>query len=48
MDILKAVQAYVSKMITEVPGMKVLLLDSHTVGHIPPPRQARLTGSRRL
>ncbi|CAD6566648.1 MAG: vacuolar protein sorting-associated protein 45 [Tremellales sp. Tagirdzhanova-0007] len=30
MDILKAVQAYVSKMITEVPGMKVLLLDSHT------------------
>lgn len=32
MDVLKAVQAYVNKMITEVPGMKVLLLDAHTVG----------------
>lgn len=31
MDVLKAVQAYVNKMITEVPGMKVLLLDAHTV-----------------
>lgn len=31
MDVLKAVQTYISKMITEVPGMKVLLLDSHTV-----------------
>lgn len=31
MDVLKAVQTYVMKMITEVPGMKVLLLDAHTV-----------------
>lgn len=31
MDVLKAVQTYVTKMITEVPGMKVLLLDAHTV-----------------
>lgn len=31
MDVLKAVQTYVIKMITEVPGMKVLLLDAHTV-----------------
>ncbi|WWD15774.1 hypothetical protein CI109_100197 [Kwoniella shandongensis] len=30
MDVLKAVQTYVMKMITEVPGMKVLLLDAHT------------------
>ncbi|KAL1411206.1 vacuolar protein sorting-associated protein 45 [Vanrija albida] len=30
MDVLKAVQTYVLKMITEVPGMKVLLLDAHT------------------
>ncbi|WVQ77964.1 hypothetical protein IAT38_000045 [Cryptococcus sp. DSM 104549] len=30
MDVLKAVQTYVQKMITEVPGMKVLLLDAHT------------------
>lgn len=33
MDVLKAVQTYVFKMITEVPGMKVLLLDAHTVRH---------------
>jgi hypothetical protein len=31
MDVLKAAQTYVKKMITEVPGMKVLLLDQHTV-----------------
>ncbi|KAK4689943.1 vacuolar protein sorting-associated protein 45, partial [Tremellales sp. Uapishka_1] len=30
MDILKAVQTYVNKILTEVPGMKVLLLDAHT------------------
>ncbi|WVQ98586.1 hypothetical protein IAU59_005715 [Kwoniella sp. CBS 9459] len=30
MDVLKAVQTYVLKMVTEVPGMKVLLLDAHT------------------
>jgi vacuolar protein sorting-associated protein 45 len=34
MDVLKAVQTYISRMITEVPGMKVLLLDSHTVSQI--------------
>ncbi|WRT66980.1 uncharacterized protein IL334_003945 [Kwoniella shivajii] len=30
MDVIKAVQTYIMKMITEVPGMKVLLLDAHT------------------
>jgi hypothetical protein len=34
MDVLKAVQTYVTKMITEVPGMKVLLLDAHTVSYL--------------
>lgn len=34
MDVLKAVQTYVTKMITEVPGMKVLLLDAHTVSSV--------------
>jgi hypothetical protein len=38
MDVLKAVQTYVTKMITEVSGMKVLLLDAHTV------RQSRIYG----
>jgi hypothetical protein len=33
MDVLKAVQVYIKKMITEVSGMKVLLLDAHTVCH---------------
>lgn len=32
MDVIKAVQNYVNKMIDEVPGMKVLLLDTETVG----------------
>lgn len=31
MDVLKAVQTYITKMVSEVSGMKVLLLDSHTV-----------------
>lgn len=31
MDILKAAQTYITKMVSEVSGMKVLLLDSHTV-----------------
>ena len=31
MDVLKAVQTYVNKMVGDVPGMKVLLLDAHTV-----------------
>ncbi|KIR53298.1 hypothetical protein I315_04335 [Cryptococcus gattii Ru294] len=30
MDVTKAVQTYLFKMISQVPGMKVLLLDSHT------------------
>jgi vacuolar protein sorting-associated protein 45 len=30
MDVLKACQTYLNKMITEVAGMKVLLLDAHT------------------
>ena len=31
MDLVKAVQHYVDKMINEVPGMKALLLDTDTV-----------------
>lgn len=31
MDVTKAIQTYLFKMINQVPGMKVLLLDSHTV-----------------
>lgn len=31
MDTLKAVNGYLDKMFGEVPGMKVLLLDGHTV-----------------
>jgi len=31
MDVLKAVQTYVNKMVGDVSGMKVLLLDAHTV-----------------
>ena len=34
MDVLKAVQTYLGKMIAEVAGMKVLLLDSYTVSHL--------------
>ncbi|OWZ52028.1 hypothetical protein C351_03663 [Cryptococcus neoformans c8] len=30
MDVTKAIQTYLFKMINQVPGMKVLLLDSHT------------------
>jgi hypothetical protein len=33
MDVLKAVQTYVNKMVGDVAGMKVLLLDAHTVSH---------------
>ena len=32
MDVLKAVQTYIQKMVAEASGMKVLLLDAHTVG----------------
>ena len=31
MDTLKAINGYLDKMFGEVPGMKVLLLDGHTV-----------------
>lgn len=31
MDLVKAVQNYILKMVNEVPGMKVLLLDAETV-----------------
>ncbi|GHJ83888.1 hypothetical protein NliqN6_0290 [Naganishia liquefaciens] len=30
MDIVKAVHTYLARLVTEVPGMKVLLLDAHT------------------
>jgi hypothetical protein len=33
MDVLKAVQTYLFKLLNEAPGMKVLLLDAHTVSH---------------
>jgi hypothetical protein len=33
MDVLKAVQNYIDKIVTKVSGMKVLLLDSETVGY---------------
>lgn len=36
MDVTKAVQTYLFKMISQVPGMKVLLLDSHTVRRLSP------------
>ncbi len=35
MDVTKAVSAYIDRMITEVPGMKVLLLDAETVSDRP-------------
>lgn len=31
MDVLKAVQTYLTRLTTDVSGMKVLLLDAHTV-----------------
>lgn len=36
MDVVKAVQTYLARLVAEVPGMKVLLLDAHTVRHPPP------------
>lgn len=36
MDVTKAIQTYLFKMINQVPGMKVLLLDSHTVRRLSP------------
>lgn len=34
MDALKAVQTYIIKMLDEVSGMKVLLMDAHTVSRV--------------
>lgn len=34
MDALKAVQTYIIKMLDEVSGMKVLLMDAHTVSFL--------------
>ena len=37
MDVFKAVEAYITKMVSEPSAMKVLLLDTHTVrGDVPP------------
>lgn len=36
MDVFKAVEMYITKMVSEPSAMKVLLLDTHTVrGHVP-------------
>ena len=34
MDVVKAIQNYVHRMLTDASGMKVLLMDSETVGHL--------------
>ena len=36
MDVCKAVNAYIERMIKEVQGMKMLLLDDHTVRQASP------------
>jgi hypothetical protein len=33
MNVIQAVQDYVSKMVESVPGMKVLIMDKETVNH---------------
>lgn len=33
MDALKAVQTYIFRMLDQVSGMKVLLMDAHTVSY---------------
>lgn len=33
MDVVKAVELYINKLVSTPPSMKVLLLDSHTVRH---------------
>lgn len=43
MDCLKATQAYVDKIITNTPGIKVLLLDAETVRFVLPPAHPKLT-----
>jgi len=43
MDTSKAINFFLDKMFTEVSGMKVLLLDSHTVRalvHLPTPKKS--------
>lgn len=37
MDVTTAIETYITKMVSEPSAIKVLLLDSHTVGHILPP-----------
>ena len=32
MDVVKAVETYITRMVSTPPSMKVLLLDNHTVG----------------
>lgn len=34
MDVVKAVETYVTKLVSSSSAMKVLLLDSHTVRHV--------------
>lgn len=45
MDTLKAINNYLDKMFGEVPGMKVLLLDGHTVRVAQPVLDARFSSS---
>ena len=37
MDVFKAVETYITKMVSEPSAMKVLLLDTHTVRGDSPP-----------
>ena len=44
MDVFKAVETYVTKMVSEPSAMKVLLLDTHTVrGDVPPIQLRKVT-----
>jgi hypothetical protein len=36
MDVVKAVQGYITKLVTSASGIKILLLDNNTVPAIPP------------
>ena len=40
MDVFKAVEMYITKMVSEPAAMKVLLLDTHTVRGVAPPISA--------
>lgn len=46
MDVIKAIQHYADKMISDVPGMKALLLDTETVNYLFPPPQPLYMQSR--